>query len=369
MRTWKTLVWCLQGAIAFYCIALIFRFVIWPVHAEIKRYVDGALLHYPPTIFTQFYKFSENEAAHWLPELRAYTQNQRLNPNAPILICDNIALNGHGLCNRLNHLVSCAMTAVVLNRRLVVHWNRNYNSVNWRIYDNSQIHFENMHIDPFSEIFQTYEPNASFLFLDADDASIHSEDCVDIDPLHFVYIPKYHGKKRCLKIIEHYLEWFSSTPFFDKSQRKWDYYYAAVAKYFFQPKYDLHHFKWKYSRQVMANCRTVYQRRTRWNKPFPTLSQMKTCLPLQLPLKNRDYVLTDIQDASLDPISHHFAKYCRGEYHCDSDMLHVMYQFSSCSSAVVTQNSTFGLCIVHLGSIQNAFISAASGTCSRVFEK
>jgi len=367
---WKSLLRCLQFMIACYCSALALKFAIWPFYSEIKKYVDGAFFYYPPVIFSSRYEFSERERA-WLPELRAYARehlfslNESAAASARVLVCDNVALNGHGLCNRLNHLVSCAMTALVLNRRLVVNWNRNYDSVNWRVYDDYEIHFENMHIDAFHEIFQTYDANASDFFLDADSGENRDDsDCADMNPAQFVYIASYHGSKRCLRVLEHHLEWFSSTPFFRRGPEKYQslHFFAAVAKYFFQPKYDLHHFKWAYSRQVMAQCRTLFQRRTRWGQPFPSLKQMQSCAAAAATL---DYVLTDVQDASsLSPVSYHFAKYCRGEYHCDSDMLHVMYQFSACSSAVVTEGSTFGLCIVYLGAIENAVVASAAGTCT-----
>lgn len=313
-----------------------------------------------------------NNSDMWVKAIEYHTDHFSISPqnhyNEKFLLCRANA----GFGNRINHIVSCFALAMILNRALVFDWKS-------EVYEYFVGTGEITGMDSFDEIFQhpkhvkLMNEMPSTIELCKTSHTTFKDDWQHCDHKCFLGLLKKLkslSKNKCIEKTFEYDYWgislfshhfkklfenFTQNPFLWQADPQSGYSY--IARFLFQPKFvfpELEKLKGK-------PCEWFIQRRTRWSRDSVPMLDMIKCAR-----KNGMKSWNDMQVLSDDPQDQHFKNQplpnCRGMIRCDAKTIHVMYILSQCKNAVISQLSTFGLCIVSLGNMQNTWLAATNHT-------
>lgn len=284
----------------------------------------------------------------WDAAIHAYMNQYRL-MTRKVLICK--VASGSGMCNRMNHLVSCMLLAMTLQRAVVFKWDMH--PTNYNIYSD-----ESVGIDSFDDIFKLNRNlsnlmNARVICKNKKKIDLHTQDmyaALSKVPPRLIFPRLY----QCIEIDETWDYWGhlllqNKNVHFPNADTA----FSSIAKVLFQPKYAPYYF----DGDKNVECQWLIQRRTKWPRPSNTLDKMLQCA--------RDHGMNNqsnmwiLSDDENDPVELNPLPYCRGSPYCDSDVLHVMYRMAACKNVVLTHHSTFGECIARLGNIHSVWVSGS----------
>ncbi len=269
-----------------------------------------------------------------------------------------------GMCNRIMHILSTMVFAMASGRVLLFDWKQapavlHANQIEYVGHSYYDFLFEHPGIQCSLEnalqLFGPLDESISQRVIKAGDSdflkAMRWSDIDSVYPESIIRIERYDWWGVLLISNELY-----RSHVFNNRSSSWV--FSSLFRTLFRPKVI----------PPVLKCDWYMQHRSKWERKTAPLSMFVECGKQHGMGKRGDNVLLSdkVHDLDGNPyISHVDNTGCRNSMDCDKNTVNTIYQFSSCSHAVLTATSTFGTCVSGLGLIDDVYIVKENGECIR----